>query len=104
MPRRIHQIEDVILTVTGAIVEPYRLGLDGDTPFALDIHIVEHLFLHLTLAKSAAKLDKAVSKSRFAVINMGNDRKIADVFEWRHQCITNRTERKTAHWAEVTYK
>ena len=49
MSRRIHQIKNVILTVTGPIVEAYRLSFDGDATFALDIHIVEHLFFHLTL-------------------------------------------------------
>jgi hypothetical protein len=36
--------------------------------------------LHLTLIDSFGILQQAVGKRTFAVINMGNDAKIADVF------------------------
>ena len=45
MAGRVHQVEDVILAVLGAVVQPHGLRLDGDAAFALDIHGIEHLFL-----------------------------------------------------------
>ena len=79
MAGRVHQVELVGFAVLGGIVEADRLRLDGDAAFALDIHIVEHLFLHLALGQAAAELDHAVGQGRLAVVNMGNDGKIADV-------------------------
>ncbi len=45
MAGRVHQVEDVILAVLGAVVQPHRLRLDGDAALALDIHGIEHLLL-----------------------------------------------------------
>ena len=39
----VDQIEHIVLTVLGLVVEPYGLGLDGDALFALDVHAVEVL-------------------------------------------------------------
>jgi hypothetical protein len=41
------------------------------------------LRLHLPLFETTAALDQPVRKGRFAVINMGNDRKISDVIHQR---------------------
>ena len=40
---------------------------------------VEHLGLHLPRVETAAFLDESIGQSRFAVINMSNDGKIADI-------------------------
>jgi len=68
MTRRIHQAERISLAILGDIVKPHRLRLDGDPALALNIHIVEHLLAHL-----------ALGKRRFAMIDMGDDREVADV-------------------------
>ena len=40
---------------------------------------VEHLGLHLPRIEAAAFLDESVRQRRFAVIDMSNDGKIADI-------------------------
>jgi len=76
--RGVHQVEGIGLPVGGLVHQAHGLGLDGDAPLALDIHAVEHLLLHLARRQAAAGLDKAVGQGRLAVIDMGDDRKIAD--------------------------
>src|SRR6476620_11396396 len=81
MPRRVHQIEDVILAVFGVIIQPDGLRLAGDAALALDIHRIEHLFLarHFAIGQPARHLDQAVGQRRFAMVDMGDDGEIADV-------------------------
>ena len=76
---RVDQIEDVILAVAGAIIQPHRLRLDGDAALALDIHGIEHLFDHFARFEPAGELDQPVGERRFAVVDMGDDREIADI-------------------------
>ena len=78
---RVHQVEDIILAIQRAIFQPHRLRLDGDAALALDIHRVEHLLHHVARRNRAGLLDQPVRQRRFAVIDMGNNGKIADVVE-----------------------
>jgi hypothetical protein len=79
MPRRVHQVEDMALPV-----EAHGLRLDGDAALLLDIHIVEHLGAHLTVGQAAGALDQAIGKRGLAMIDMGDDREIADLVERGH--------------------
>ena len=81
MAGRVHQVEDVILAVLGAVVQPHRLRLDGDAALALDIHGIEHLLLarHFAVRQPARHLDQAVGQRRFAMVDMGDDGEVADV-------------------------
>ena len=54
------------------------MGFDGDAAFTLEIHVVEHLRFHIAVGDSSRQLQDAVSESRLAVIDMGNDRKVSD--------------------------
>jgi len=79
MAGRVDQVEDVILAVVGAVIEPHRLRLDGDAALALDVHRVEHLLLagHFAVAEPAGELDQPVGQRRFAVIDMRDDGEVA---------------------------
>ena len=79
VPRRIDQVQLVNLAVPCLVVQRSGLRLDGNAAFALEVHGIEHLFFHLAIGKTSAKLDETVRKSGLAVIYMGNDRKIADM-------------------------
>ncbi len=79
MPGRIDQVQLVELAVARLVAQCGGLRLDGNPAFALEVHGVEHLFLHLAIGKTPAKLNETIRKSGFAVINMGNDGKIADM-------------------------
>ncbi len=82
MPRRVHQIQDIILAIGGGVVQPHCLRLDGDPALALNIHIVENLLGHLALAKTAANLNQPVGDGRLAMVDMRDNREITDM-AWR---------------------
>ncbi len=79
MTRRVHQVEHVGFTVRRGVVQTHRLRLDGDAALALDVHRIEHLLFHLAGGQAAAKLDQPVGQGGFAMVDMGDDGKIADV-------------------------
>ena len=79
MAGSVDQIEDVGLAVLGRIGQPHGLRLDGDAALALDIHGIEHLFLHLARRQAAGGLDQTVGQRRFAMVDMRNDGEVADV-------------------------
>ncbi len=92
MAGRVDEIEDVILAVVGAVIEPHRLRLDGDAALALDIHGIEHLLDHFALLEPAGRLNQPVGQRRFAMIDMGDNREIADVFDGdRRPCRADNT-------------
>ncbi len=84
MARRVHEIEDIALAVLGLVGQPHGLGLDGDAAFALDIHGIEHLLLHFARGQAAAKLNQAVGQRGFAMVDMGDDGKVADFGQVGH--------------------
>ena len=81
MAGRVDQVEDVVLAVARLVVEPHGLRLDGDAALALDVHRIEHLLDHLARLEPAGELDQPVGERRLAVVDMGDDREIADVVD-----------------------
>ena len=76
---RIDQIEDVVLAVSGVVVQPDGFGFDRDAAFLLEIHVVENLSGHFALGERAGHFQQAIGKRGFAVIDVSDDRKISDV-------------------------
>ena len=76
--RRVDQIEVVDLAVARLVRERGGLRLDRDPAFALEVHRVQHLLAHLPVGEAAAALDEPVGERRFAVVDVGDDGKIAD--------------------------
>ena len=62
--------------------------LDGDAALALQVHRVEHLRLHLARGQRAGQLQQAVGERGFAMIDVRDDREIADVLwcPWMRIC------------------
>ncbi len=79
MTRRIDEVQLVDLAVARPVVERDALRLDRDAALALQVHRVEHLLGHLAIGQAAADLDEPVRQRRLAVIDVGNDREIADM-------------------------
>ncbi len=77
--RRVDEIELVAGAVLRLVLQGDALRLDGDAPFALQVHRIEHLRLHFARLQAAAQLDEAVSQCRFAVVDVSDDGKVADV-------------------------
>ena len=57
----------------------HRLRLDRDPALALEVHRVEHLRAHLALRDGVRQLEDAVGERRLAVVDVRDDREIADV-------------------------
>ncbi|MEN3347883.1 MAG: GTP-binding protein LepA, partial [Bradyrhizobium sp.] len=84
VPGGVHQVEHIGLAVVGLVVQAHRLGLDGDPALALYVHGIKHLRAHLALGQAAGGLDQAVGQGRLAVVDMGDDREVADAVERCH--------------------
>ena len=78
MARRINQVKNILLSVLRLIDDSYGLGLNRNSPFPLDIHVIENLRLHFPLCQCSGLLDDAVRESGLSVINMRNNTKISN--------------------------
>ena len=67
------------LAVARLVSQRGGLGLDRDAALALELHRIEHLLTHLAVRQAAATLYEAIGERRLAVIDMRDDRKVADV-------------------------
>jgi hypothetical protein len=81
VPGRVHQVQDIILPVPRLVFEAHGLRLDGDAALLLDVHRVEHLLRHVAERDGPGLLDEAVRKRRLAVIDMRDDREVANVVD-----------------------
>ncbi len=79
MPRRVDEVQLVALTVLRVVVERDALRLDGDAALALERHGIEHLTLHLTRIEPTTELDQPIGERGLAVIDVGDDRKVANI-------------------------
>jgi hypothetical protein len=79
----IDKIKCVSLPVFGGVTQPHRLRLNRNSPFPLQLELVEELLLHLALFKRFRKLQDPIGKGRLPVVDMGNDAEITDIFS-RH--------------------
>ena len=86
---RVHEVELIGLAVQGLVCQAHGLGLDGDAALALELHGVQHLVPEFALGQAPAAFDEPVGEGRLAVVDMGDDREIADVGEIGHgsQCL-----------------
>jgi hypothetical protein len=77
----IDQIQLVGLTVLCRIDHTNRMSFDRNAAFAFEVHRVEDLRLHLPGAEGARQLEQSVGERGFAVINVRDDREIANVLD-----------------------
>ena len=70
---RVDEMQDVATPV-----DPYVLGLDRDSALALEIHRVEVLLAHVAGVDRAGDLEDAIGQRRLAVVDMRDDREVAD--------------------------
>lgn len=82
MSRRIDKVELIHLPILRLIVERDALRLDGDSAFALQIHGVQNLGLHLTVRQTAAELDDTVRQRRLTVVNVRDNGEITYVLHY----------------------
>ena len=78
--RRVDQVQLVGLAVPPGLVEDAdRLGLDRDPALALEVHRVEHLGAHRARIDGVGQLEDPIGQRRLAVVDVGDDREVADV-------------------------
>jgi len=75
----VDEIELVDLAADGFERQGHALRFDGNPALAFQIHGIEHLRLHFAGIQAAALLNESVSQGRLAVIDMSNDREIANI-------------------------
>src|SRR5947209_5855373 len=66
------------------------MGLDGDAAFALQVHRVEELFLHIAVADGAGAMEQSVRERGLPVVDVGDDAKISNVRDVHLNCIPSR--------------
>ena len=77
---RVDEVDDVV-----PVVQPDALELDGDAALPLEVHRVEVLLAHLAGVDGAAQLEHPVGQGALAVVDVGDDRQVADVGEFGHE-------------------
>ncbi len=79
MAGRVDQVQVVDLAVSRPVLDPNRLCLDRDPALPLEVHRVEHLGTHFLRVDGAGDLEDAVGQGRLAVVDVGDDREVANV-------------------------
>ena len=75
----VDQVELISLAVVRGIHHAHGVGLDGDAALALQVHGIEHLGLHLARGQRSGQLQQAVGQRGFAMVDVRDDREVADV-------------------------
>ncbi len=55
----------------------HGMGLDGDAPLPLQVHVVKNLGLHLAARHRACEFQQTVAQRRLSVVDVGDDGEIA---------------------------
>jgi hypothetical protein len=75
--RSVDEVELVLLTVVGFVVQPDSVGLDGDATLAFQVHAIQDLLHHFTLRERSSIFEQAICERGFTVINVRNNAEIA---------------------------
>ena len=75
---RVDQVQLVHLAVE-RVIDRHGPGLDGDPTLALEIHVIEQLLAKLALRDRTGLQQQLVGQRALAVVDVGDDREIADV-------------------------
>lgn len=70
MTRRVDKIKNIFPAVVRLIFQPHGARLYGNAPLALDIHIIEELFLHIALGNGLRLFEYSVRERGLAVVDM----------------------------------
>ena len=89
MARRVDQVQGVDFPVVGGIVQCNSGGFDGDAPLPLQLHGVQQLFGPGPLIDGVTLFQQPVGQGGLAVVNVGDNGKIADVLQICHMGCTS---------------
>ena len=82
MSRGVDEIEFELFSAFRRIGEADRLALNRDAAFAFQIHRIEELVAELAIGDAKRLLDDPIGECRFAVVDVGDDAEIADIFHF----------------------
>ena len=74
----VDQVQAISLAVVSVVLEPHGTSLDGDPLLALQVHRIKDLALHLPRVDGVRQLKEPIRERGLAVIDMGNDREVAE--------------------------
>jgi len=80
MPGGVDEVQLELVSVLTRVGQADRLALDRDPPLPLYVHVVEDLVPELPVVHEVRILDEPVGKRGLAVIDMGNDAEVSDLF------------------------
>ena len=78
MPGAVDQIHFVGQPIRGGIFHTHRLGLDGDTFFALEVHAVEQLIAAVTPRHCTRDFEEPIRERGFAMIDVSDNTEISN--------------------------
>ena len=76
MSRGVNQVERVFLAVLH-IIHLDCVALDGDAAFALQVHVVKNLGLHILAGNRVGVLEQPVGQRTLAVVDVRHDAEVA---------------------------
>ena len=79
MPRSVDEVQAVLLPLV-FVHHLDRVALDGDALLLLQVHVVQHLIVHLPGRQGAGKFYEPVGKGALAVVDMCDYAEIPDMF------------------------
>jgi len=74
----VEQVKLVGFAILRGVHHADGVGLDGDAALAFQVHGIEHLGLHFARGERSGQFEQTVGERGFAVIDMGDNREIAD--------------------------
>ena len=89
--RGVDQVQVVGLAVARLVVDAHGLRLDRDPALALEVHRVEDLGAHVLRVHGAGQLEDAIGERRLAVVDVGDDREVADAVHRRPLSMATRS-------------
>ena len=75
----VDQIELIVLSIVGSIDDTNCIRFDRDAALALDIHSIEQLRFHIAFVHSVRQLENTIRNRGLTVVDMRDNRKIADM-------------------------
>src|SRR5262245_58491330 len=79
-------------------IDRHRMHLNRDSPFAFQVHVVKHLGAEFARGNRPGLEEELVGQRALAVVDVGNDREIANVAGRRHV-----TREKTVYLSSAVY-
>jgi len=55
------------------------MAFDGNTSFPLQVHVIQKLFLHISISHGVGRLEQSVGQGALPMVYVGDDAEVPDV-------------------------